>query len=282
MAPTSEGVVVEGYWGAPTSNIDWCEHNYQVNYYIAEFWNTVSNLCMIVPACYGLWSVRKEALETRFHIIHCLFLLVGIGSTCFHMTLKHSMQVLDEVPMIWGSCYMVYTMHMLTAEPGAVSYPVALLMSLYSVTFLLVYLLVPIPAIFQAMYGTVVVGMVVQAAATLRTLRNPVATKLYFASVGCYLAGFILWNLDNHTCPQLQAIRAVLPPFLQPLVQLHAWWHLLAGYATYLNILHCTHHRLTHLRKAPSLTPAWPVGLTITRSKHGPTMEMEEEKKLRS
>ena len=22
------------------------------------------------------------------------------------------MQVLDEVPMIWGSCYMVYTMHM--------------------------------------------------------------------------------------------------------------------------------------------------------------------------
>ena len=130
---------------------------HQVNYYIAEFWNTVSNLCMIgefnvlnkhkfrfgfskkkeniepisccdcelfpVPACYGLWSVRKEALETRwngevvkwwsgemvkwwnggmvklpkkspnfptcrFHIIHCLFLLVGIGSTCFHMTLK--------------------------------------------------------------------------------------------------------------------------------------------------------------------------------------------------
>ena len=25
---------------------------------------------------------------------------------------RHSMQVLDEVPMIWGSCYMVYTMHM--------------------------------------------------------------------------------------------------------------------------------------------------------------------------
>ena len=77
-----------------------------------------------VPACYGLWSVRKEALETRwggweivimimtwmiimmammvflnwkswkvsllyrFHIIHCLFLLVGVGSTLFHMTLK--------------------------------------------------------------------------------------------------------------------------------------------------------------------------------------------------
>ena len=34
---------------------------------------------------------------------------------CFELTLprcRHSMQVLDEVPMIWGSCYMVYTMHM--------------------------------------------------------------------------------------------------------------------------------------------------------------------------
>ena len=30
--------------------------------------------------------------------------------------------------------------------------------------------------------------------------------------------------------------------------QLHAWWHLLAGYATYLNILHAVHQRLTHLR----------------------------------
>ena len=51
--------------------------------------------------------------------------MVGVGSTLFHLTLRyknlfwiklckftcrHSMQVLDEVPMIWGSCFMVYTM----------------------------------------------------------------------------------------------------------------------------------------------------------------------------
>jgi len=264
MAPSVEEAGREGWWGTPTSSIDWCEDNYQVTDYVAEFWNTVSNLSMIVPACYGLWSVRKEALETRFHIIHCLFLLVGVGSTLFHMTLKHSMQVLDEVPMIWGSCYMVYTMHMLTAEPGAISLTAAALLAGYSLTFALVYLLVPIPAIFQAMYGTVVIGMIIQAAVCLRRLRNPDATKLYFGSFLCYLAGFILWNLDNHTCPTLQYIRAALPPFLRPFIQLHAWWHLLAGYATYLNILHALHQRLTHLRKAPSIAPAFPVGLTVT------------------
>jgi hypothetical protein len=45
------------------------------------------------------------------------------------------------------------------------------------------------------------------------------ATKLYLASCSCYLAGFVLWNLDNHICPSLQAVRASLPPFLRPFVQ---------------------------------------------------------------
>lgn len=27
----------DGFWGAPTSTIDWCESNYQVSHYLAEF-----------------------------------------------------------------------------------------------------------------------------------------------------------------------------------------------------------------------------------------------------
>ncbi|TRZ18602.1 hypothetical protein HGM15179_008514 [Zosterops borbonicus] len=27
----------EGYWGTPTSTLEWCEENYAVSYYIAEF-----------------------------------------------------------------------------------------------------------------------------------------------------------------------------------------------------------------------------------------------------
>ena len=26
-----------GYWGEPTATIDWCEANYEVSYYVAEF-----------------------------------------------------------------------------------------------------------------------------------------------------------------------------------------------------------------------------------------------------
>ena len=77
MAPYTDN---PGFWGPATSTIDWCEENYQVgavkrkienktlfqvSWYIAEFWNTVSNLSMIFPAIYGIIVTRREGLETR-------------------------------------------------------------------------------------------------------------------------------------------------------------------------------------------------------------------------
>lgn len=32
-------------------------------------------------------------------------------------------------------------------------------------------------------------------------------------------------------------VRTKLPKYLGPMTQLHAWWHILAGYATYMHIL---------------------------------------------
>jgi len=254
LGPQDEGA---GYWSPRTSTIDWCEHNYEVSWYVAEFNNTVSNLAMILPALYGALMSYRRSLETRFVVLHLLFLVVGLGSTVFHMTLKHSMQLLDEVPMIWGSCYMLYCMHMIQEKPGAVNKTVATFLTIYCVAFVAVYLIVPNPLIFQTLYGLVVGVMVVQAVVQVRLQYSAQVLSLYTASVLFYLAGFILWNLDNHQCPTLVSMRAHLPPLLQPLLQFHAWWHILAGYATYLNIQHCLHHRLTYLQKQVVISTDW-------------------------
>ena len=41
MAPTVAVRDLEpdypGYWGPPTATIDWCEANYDVSFYVAEF-----------------------------------------------------------------------------------------------------------------------------------------------------------------------------------------------------------------------------------------------------
>ena len=99
---------MSGYWGERTATIDWCEANYEVTHYIAEFWNTVSNLVMIVFPMYSLyWSYKhiqmadrakrnahnqltssafvlpKSVLLSQFGLM-----LVGIGSWMFHMTVN--------------------------------------------------------------------------------------------------------------------------------------------------------------------------------------------------
>jgi len=254
MAPSVEREDRVGFWSPRTANIDWCEENYEVSWYIAEFYNTISNFAMILPAIYGTIISYRRGLESRFIILHLLFLIVGFGSTVFHLTLKHSMQLLDEVPMIWGSCYMLYCMHLVREKPGTVNKAVAIFLTAYCISFVAVYLVVPNPLIFQSMYGLVVFVMIGQALKIMQLQYNNQVMSIYSASVLFYLAGFILWNLDNHRCDTLTSLRSFLPSLLRPLLQFHAWWHILAGYATYLNIQHCLHHRLTYLQKNVIIT----------------------------
>ncbi|KAJ3589484.1 hypothetical protein NHX12_010329 [Muraenolepis orangiensis] len=92
MAPSADR---QGYWGRPTSTLDWCEENYVVSYYIAEFWNTVSNLIMILPPLYGALQTYRDGLEFRYTCSFLGLAAVGVGSWCFHMTLLYEMQHLD-------------------------------------------------------------------------------------------------------------------------------------------------------------------------------------------
>ena len=101
--------------------------------YVAEFWSTITNLVLIFTGIWGIYETRKQGFELRYHkwirirqyeqnlkvrcyivivkccmiifryqLIFCSLLAVGVGSWLFHMTLKYEMQLLDELPMIWG------------------------------------------------------------------------------------------------------------------------------------------------------------------------------------
>ena len=85
--------------------------SFQVSYYIAEYWNTVTNLAMIIPAIRGLYEVKRQKFEPWFSNLYLMLLLTGIGSWLFHMTLRYYSQLLDELPMGWGSAYMVYCLN---------------------------------------------------------------------------------------------------------------------------------------------------------------------------
>ena len=59
----------------------------------------------------------------------------------FHMTLLYEMQLLDELPMVWGSSYMVYCLYKVQIEPHQKTPKMAFAMILYSMTVTVVYLI---------------------------------------------------------------------------------------------------------------------------------------------
>ena len=57
----------------------------------------------VVSLCYNcIHTCMYITLPPRFHLCFASLLIVGIGSGMFHMTLLYEMQLLDELPMIWG------------------------------------------------------------------------------------------------------------------------------------------------------------------------------------
>ena len=43
----------DGFWGPPSATMNWCEEDYVVTPWIAEFWNTLSNLTFVVLVSVG-------------------------------------------------------------------------------------------------------------------------------------------------------------------------------------------------------------------------------------
>jgi dihydroceramidase len=254
-----------GVWSPRTSSIDWCEDNYAVSPWVAEFWNTISNMSMILPSLYGLYSSIKEGLEARYVLSYFLFLLVGIGSTMFHMTLLYPMQLLDEIPMIYTTCVFIYSLAVVKKGPGAQDKFTMGILFLYALAFTFIYSVNSNPLIMEAMYGFLVFVLLYQAIKLVYYEATMTSIKLAITAVILYIVAFILWNIDNHFCPHLKRFRDSMSYPVGVISELHAWWHLLAGYSTYLHIVFSSHYRLLQLKRNPELV-ACPVGICVVKS----------------
>ena len=89
-------VTRDGFWGAPTgthfspslANCDWCEHNYDKQYFVAEYWNAFAASLVSLEALYLMriaYAVR--APQIIFMIIIAMW-FKGMSAFVLHSTLK--------------------------------------------------------------------------------------------------------------------------------------------------------------------------------------------------
>lgn len=84
------------------TNIVWCEghtHNYYFTSFLAEFFNSISNVSFVLVSIYGLYSSRKKHYPVSFFFSELSMFVVGISSFFFHAMQTDLGEFLDEFGM---------------------------------------------------------------------------------------------------------------------------------------------------------------------------------------
>ena len=216
-----------GYWGLPTSTIDWCEQNYAVTPYVAEFFNTVSSLAMLVA---GVLGAGRRSTDGWVRVAFGFLVLVGLGSIAFHGTLRRELQMLDELPMLYLVTWLVWLLVETGPTPRFGRWFPALLVA---------YVLVATAAAaftggrvqffaFHVTFGALELFCLGRVTWLALQPANAPVRRQFLAGIAAYALGLGLWFVDLLDCAHLV-----------PNPQLHAWWHVLvsAGFFLLLGVV---------------------------------------------
>eukprot|EP00835_Amoeboradix_gromovi_P003083 NODE_192_length_15450_cov_0.476355.p4 type:complete len:246 gc:universal NODE_192_length_15450_cov_0.476355:270-1007(+) len=196
-------------WGSPNALVNWCEPDYVHFNFIAETWNTLSNLVTIVLGMILFAHYKKYACEKRFLCSTLLMILVGCGSFSFHGTLLYHFQLMDELPMLYLTCCLSYVVVEMPHKQR--QYPNLPKIAVATCIFLTIgHITLKNNEIFFGAFG------ILLAPAIAYPLTHISVTPFIYCMRNAALSlmlGFAAWEVDRFLCD-----------LVQPLY-LHAWWH---------------------------------------------------------
>ncbi|KAK1638146.1 alkaline phytoceramidase [Colletotrichum phormii] len=240
----------DGYWGEKTSTLNFCEEDYVVSYYCAEVCNTLTNLLFLWLGFKGVYNCVSQGHPRIFLIAYLGYVIVGLGSTAFHTSLKYPMQLIDELSMIYTTCLMVFaTFSFSKSSKFSVLLGSGLVILAGFITSY--YHITKDPAFHQACYAALTATVVLRSLYVMETQLRPVLSRrnkdkanlilntmwiMVGTGLGVFLMGFLIWNIDNAFCSQIRQWRRQLGLPWGALLEGHAWWHLMTGVGAYYYI----------------------------------------------
>jgi dihydroceramidase len=237
-----------GWWGVPTSSIDWCEQNYRFTPYVAELANTVSSLVIVAVGLFGAY-VHRQRLEARFLLAFAALACVGLGSVAFHATLQFELQLMDELPMLYLALIIVYILIEDRAEPRFGRwFPLALALYGAGLTALSAWTRGTLQFYaFQLSFGSLELFALYRVYRLYLRSSDQRVRRLYRAGMSAYALGILCWFADLRFC---RTLSERLPALGVPNPELHAVWHVLVSCGFYCLLSVIASCRLATLRSA--------------------------------
>ncbi|EPS71569.1 hypothetical protein M569_03190 [Genlisea aurea] len=215
---------VSSFWGPVTSTYDWCETNYVYSPYVAEIFNTLSNVPCILLALIGLVNSLSQRFEKRFSVLHLSNMILSIGSILYHATLQQLQQQADETPMVWEMLLYIYILY---SPDWHYQSTMPTFLFLYGAVFAVAHSLFHFNTLFKVHYALLcllcIPRMYKYYIHTEERSAKRIA-KLYLATL---VAATSFWLVDRLLCKKIST--GWWPYDLQG----HAVWHFLMGFNSY-------------------------------------------------
>jgi dihydroceramidase len=241
-----------GFFGPPTSSVDWCEANYRFTPYVCELFNTLSSVAMVAVGVIGLaryWTT----LERRFLLAFFAISVVGLGSALFHATLRFELQMLDEIPMLYLALIMVFIL--LELEPGRRFgrwLPFVLVAHGVLVTALAALTRGRVQFFaFHLSFGSLELFALYRVYRLYRASQSASVRRSFRLGLWTYVSAVGLWFIDLRAC---HFVSVTLPSLGIPNPELHAVWHVLVSFGFYVLVATIAEVRLAALGGGPAAT----------------------------
>ncbi|KAJ8131293.1 hypothetical protein O1611_g2333 [Lasiodiplodia mahajangana] len=227
---------LSGAWSPPTSSANFCEEDYAVTRYFAEFINTLTNLVYVFFALrymYGRGS--RGLLAPKYDFMSVSLLVLGIASFLFHATLRQNLQFGDELAMlglVWSILQGLLTVRYSSAYDQFINISLAIIFPLFALFYIWTGKI-----IYHVIGFAIAIGLIILRGVYLFYWREPgfpetkVADWRIRGQIALVLMGvaYILWNIDLEFCAELRSFREQLGLPWAWLLELHGWWHILTA-----------------------------------------------------
>jgi dihydroceramidase len=188
----------------------------------------------------GILIIRGlyNRIENRFLLLSLSFGLIGFGSACFHGTLTHYGQMIDELSMVYSMIvwwFVLFRMNKLKLKNKTSSIDILLIFGIfYGLLWTYVHSLKAFVLLFQLHFTFMIIGGIVKLIYLYRQTQHHTHSIMYLivAYIGFLIPATICWIIDQQLCERMNSIDGFNP-------QLHAWWHVFLAVDCHMSVV-CT------------------------------------------